>query len=104
MTPVVSLVGALRPALPRLSKLFDLLQAPTATLGRYGCDIQGFAANWRSFMGDAPKNQSGPLGPQTILRLEDAGAGLQLPGSGLVTLGSQQTPNPSPCAQLGASQ
>ena len=41
---------------------------PSRTLGAYGCDLSRWSRTWRSFLGYAPRGQSGPLGPLAILR------------------------------------
>ncbi|HEX4108493.1 MAG TPA: MlaD family protein [Solirubrobacteraceae bacterium] len=101
VNPVLQLTSSVKPILPALGSLFDMLQSPSVTLGRYGCDLEGFAANWRSFLGQGTVGQSGLLGPQTILRTQIAAPGVLLPNTTPASTNSGQDANPAPCAGAG---
>jgi hypothetical protein len=102
--PTVKLTTALYPILPRLRRLLDLLRNPTSIIGAYGCDIEGFAHDWRGFLGMGSKVQSGPLGPLTILRTELAVPGLATPNTIPSFPGAGQDASPAPCAGSGGGR
>jgi phospholipid/cholesterol/gamma-HCH transport system substrate-binding protein len=104
IAPTLSLTSALNPELPHLTSLFDVLQAPVTLIGRYGCDLEGFAHNWRGFLGLGSKVQSGPLGPYTILRTELAGSGAALPNHPDNTGAGGQSVNVGPCVTPPAGE
>jgi ABC-type transporter Mla subunit MlaD len=102
---VLTLAHTLLPILPETDTLLDLLQAPSALLGRYGCDIAGFGAHWRSFLGLAPRGQSGPLGPMTVLRVGLAVGAVSLSSLGPIpTPGVFEQPTAPVCPLNGAGQ
>lgn len=100
--PTLALTEAVDPVLPRLTATFELAREPSRILGPYGCDIRGFGANWRSFLGYAPVGQTGPLGPQTILRTSLGVPSSQTPNTGPGFLaGSGVDGSPAPCRPEG---
>lgn len=101
INPTLEMTGALNPELPHLNRLFGVLEQPVVTLGRYACDFEGFAHNWRGFLGLGSKLQSGPLGPYTILRTELSGPGLQTPNLNLPHDGGQSD-SFTPCVTVKA--
>jgi phospholipid/cholesterol/gamma-HCH transport system substrate-binding protein len=94
--PTLKLTTALNPVLPRLGDVLDLARDPSRTLGAYGCDIDRWGVTWRSFLGYAPRGQSGPLGPLTILRTTLVGGG-GVPGIPNPTPGAAVDGNITPC-------
>jgi phospholipid/cholesterol/gamma-HCH transport system substrate-binding protein len=105
VAPTVALAAAVDPVLPRLEATLALTREPARTLGRFGCDIRGFGANWRSFLGYAPQGQTGRLGPQTLLRTSTGAPSGQTPnvGPGLLA-GSGVDVDPAPCRPAGGGR
>lgn len=95
--PANQALRALTPELPRLRRTAAHLREPARVLGAYGCDIRGFARNWRSFLGYAPPGHTGPLGPMTVMRviLGDMYPALDHPRT-------RYRAYPEPCTALGA--
>jgi phospholipid/cholesterol/gamma-HCH transport system substrate-binding protein len=101
ITPTLRLMHALSPELPHLTALFAVSERPLVLLGRYGCDLEGFAYDWRGFLGLGSKTETGPLGPYTELRTELAG-GVATPGRTLPLRGSGQSDAEAPCVTVPA--
>jgi virulence factor Mce-like protein len=93
--PTLRLTDSLSPVLPRLRAVLDLARAPSRTLGAYGCDIARWSRTWRSFLGYAPRGQSGPLGPLAILRTTLVTGGI--PGRVSSVPGASADGDISPC-------
>ncbi|MCK9247861.1 MAG: MlaD family protein [Solirubrobacteraceae bacterium] len=95
--PTVRLATTLDPALDPLRRLLVDTREPAVTLGRYGCDLRGFAINWRSFLGYGPPHQRGRLGTHTILRLQLGLPAVTLLGSRPDLPGAGADDAPAPC-------
>jgi virulence factor Mce-like protein len=92
--PTLRLTRALNPVLPRLRSTLEVARDPALVLGRYSCDIERWGRTWRSFLGYAPRGQSGRLGPLNILRTTlSTGGGLP----GVANPGTRVAGDISPC-------
>jgi ABC-type transporter Mla subunit MlaD len=94
--PTLRLTDALHPVLPRLRSVLELAREPSRTIGAYGCDIARWSRTWRSFLGYAPRGQSGPLGPLAILRTTLVASG-GIPGRPNFTPGAGVDGDITPC-------
>jgi hypothetical protein len=98
ISPTTVLTATLKPALPEYSRLFSAAEPVLTTIAPYGCDIYGFANNWRGFLGQGSLQQ-GPIGPNTILRLVLASPGAQV--ASVSALPIQADTDPKPCIGTG---
>ncbi len=99
IAPTEQMTATLNPELPHLSTLLGDLTPVLSTLGPYGCDFEGFAHNWRGFLGQSIPDQTGALGPYTNLSLV-----LAAPGINVASLSPEPVstdPDPSGCAGTG---
>lgn len=65
----LTVTSALNPLLDPLRRLGADLSPPVAILGQHGCDLQNFADNWRSTLGQGIAG-GGKIGPLTTFRIE----------------------------------
>jgi ABC-type transporter Mla subunit MlaD len=99
VAPVLQLARRLTPLLPRVDGVTTGLIPALDVLGPRGCDIRGFASNWKSMLGFGVPG-GGAVGPLTTLRLElivgqETLGGLAKP---LDSAHIGRNPYPAPCA------
>ncbi len=98
---VLRVTRALSPALSPLQHALTTLREPVKTLGRYGCDIDNFAENWRDFLAYAVPG-GGSFAPLSAIRVEALTGPGNITGAGKLTtsLGDplvDNDPYPRPC-------
>lgn len=99
--PVLRLLRAADPVLDPAQRALRALVPPVAELGRHGCDVSGWAENWRSMLGFG-KPGGGAVGPVNTLRLAVTGfEGVAGAGDALEPVATAEDPYPEPCKEYG---
>lgn len=100
VSPTLHLTTALRPVLRPLGRAFATATPAVGLLGRYGCDIDNFAENWRDFLSYAVPG-GGKYGPLGTIRVDIIAGPESIAGGGeaLKTSGAlaDRDPYPRPC-------
>jgi ABC-type transporter Mla subunit MlaD len=106
VAPTIKLLHRVDPLLPRARVALGDLTPLVGTLGRFGCDIDNFAENWRSALGygintpgDGPELPSGHIGPNQAFRITvDVGVQSTQDVGGTAKPLATRVPYPRPCA------
>ena len=97
---VLRVTRGLSPVLQPLRHALHTLVSPVAKLGRYGCDIDNFAENWRDFLAYAVPG-GGPFGPLSAIRVEPLTGPGNITGAGKLLTAPDSLvdndPYPRPC-------